>query len=131
MRKNNWVVGPKDCLNYYGSSKHGFSPTILFTSTFSKTSFPNFHGLLPATKTWEIYTIYNDNNDQNNNKNYEETFPYMMDEHNSTSSSTNTHNMHSMEGERHNCLIFQNLKIVLNDCKASRDKKPCMCVGFR
>ena len=29
MRNNNWVVGLKDCLNYCGNSKHGFSPTIL------------------------------------------------------------------------------------------------------
>jgi hypothetical protein len=76
MRNNNWIVDLKDCLNYCGNSKHGFSPTILFSSTFSKKKFPNFYGLLPTTKTWKIYTIYNDNNYQNNNENYGETFPY-------------------------------------------------------
>jgi hypothetical protein len=44
MRNNNWIVGLKDCLNYCGNSKHGFSPTILFSSTFSKKNSPTSMG---------------------------------------------------------------------------------------
>jgi hypothetical protein len=38
-----------------------------------------------------------------------------------------TPSVHSMEGERPSPLVFQNLKIVLNDCKVGRAKShACM-----